>query len=106
MEKSRNPTNEYATKAQIIEKPTNECAGQGQNHQKPTNEYQAPRRSRGGQPGNRNAVTHGRRTAEARAGRAEDRAMMREVRDLCDVVNDLWRAHRARQKRERDQKIA
>jgi hypothetical protein len=38
----------------------------------------------GGQPGNRNALRHGARTAEAMARRREVRALLRRARELLD----------------------
>lgn len=49
----------------------------------------ATARKRGAQPGNVLSLRTGRHTAEARAERAADAAMLREVRDICADAADL-----------------
>ncbi len=48
-----------------------------------------PSRRRGAQPGNVLSLKTGRHTAQANADRAEDRAMLKEVRALCAEVDEL-----------------
>lgn len=50
---------------------------------------EAPRRKRGAAPGNTRARKTGRHTATAKAARAENRHMMREVRDLCGQAREI-----------------
>ncbi len=49
----------------------------------------APARGRGARPGNVLALKTGRHSAAARAERAEDKAMLQEVRDFCAEVDDV-----------------
>ncbi len=46
------------------------------------------RRKRGGQPGNLNALKHGRYTAEAKAQRRYVRDLLREARATISLVTD------------------
>lgn len=88
---AQKPTNEYAAPPRFSQKPTNEYPSGPTPIEKPTNEC-PPLRRRGGQPGNRNALKTGYRTAEAKAHRAEWRLKMRNVKDLVAFTNALCRA--------------
>jgi len=61
-----------------------------------------PLRRRGGQPGNQNALKHGRRTKEARARRREIHLLLAEIYWALEVVRPFLKRRRRRKSRARD----
>ncbi len=57
----------------------------------------SPRRKRGGQPGNRNRLKHGRYTSAFAARRAKTRATLRKTRHLVIRLTMVARMHQALQ---------